>query len=915
MPEKKTFFISRAVTDKRWAELIASVVRDAGHEAFFEDEHFHVGKSIPDIMRRGAEADCTIAVWSPAYFESEHCVAELNAAVMQSPLGHKGKLIPVRVAPVEIPNLHAQPGYLDLVGIDDDSARQRLMTILVKLGHVNPTYAVTGRTRRVVERANRNRITMIEKVRAIWITGFLVRSLPQQSRVVLAFSEKPDAVSGPLDLSVWRPDEVERPVPAGTRVVDVYDATGHSLLILGAPGSGKTTFLLELTRDLLDRADRDPAHPIPVVFPLSTWAEKRKRLTEWLQDELNLRYDVPRVIAREWVATDQVLPLLDGLDEVKTEHRAACVASINRFRHSHGLLPLVISSRTDDYEALANLLRLGGAIRVRPITREQVNTYIADLGPAGEPVRAATREDPSLCELLDSPLMLNIAIASYATETRAPVPINGTLGDRRDQLFGSYVRRVLESRGAGSRYSAEQTLHWLSWLASQMRTHGQTVFYLERLQIDWLPEGRHLAIRACFGLAFGLVIGFLFGLIVSLSYGLAYGLVVCIVASLANAIFWALPSAHEHPIFPVEIVRWSWPGLKSFSGGFSLVLGLGASLFSGLIIGLPTGLLVGFAYGLSYGLLVGLVGMLAIALVGVLPAVHENSVSTFELSRWSGPGLRSISLGLSLVIGLTAGMVFGLVGGVIGVLAAVLFSGLTFSEIEIKTIPNEGIRRSARNAILVTSVFGLVTGLAYWAVSTNIVGLNSRLRGELGAQPAVGFGLTLALALSGGLSAGGEACIKHYVLRLWLIGNGSTPWNYVRFLDHAAERVLLRKVGGGFMFLHRTLLDYFAARSVETAVRESPVLSPSAAYGVAGFADHITAPFLFATPHVTTPEEAARWRSTHNERRVELIVKRIRAGELDPAEEAELERLESEAARIQSYLFENPVSPDYPGAG
>jgi hypothetical protein len=37
------------------------------------------------------------------------------------------------------------------------------------------------------------------------------------------------------------------------------------------------------------------------------------------------------------------------------------------------------------------------------------------------------------------------------------------------------------------------------------------------------------------------------------------------------------------------------------------------------------------------------------------------------------------------------------------------------------------------------------------------------------------------------------------------------PWNYPRFLDYAAERILLRKVGGGYIFVHRLLLEYFAA--------------------------------------------------------------------------------------------------------
>ena len=78
----------------------------------------------------------------------------------------------------------------------------------------------------------------------------------------------------------------------------------------------------------------------------------------------------------------------------RPEHRAACVAAINAFRQSHGFLPLVITSRTAEYEALAKPLRLQGAILVRPLTREQVNAYLNDLGPAGEPVRSATPRRP-----------------------------------------------------------------------------------------------------------------------------------------------------------------------------------------------------------------------------------------------------------------------------------------------------------------------------------------------------------------------------------------------------------------------------------------------------------------------------------------------------------------------------------------
>ena len=295
--------------------------------------------------------------------------------------------------------------------------------------------------------ADRNRDAMLKKVRNIWITGFLERSLFQETRILLGLSERPDAVARPSDLLVRRPDQVERPLPPGTQVVDVFDDMDRALLILGVPGSGKTTLLLELARDLLDRATQDSTHPIPVVFPLSTWAESRRPLAEWLVDELNLRYDVPRKIGQEWVKNDQILPLLDGLDEVKSEHRAACAKAINAFRQDHGLLPLVICSRTADYHDLPVSLRLHGAIVVQPLSPQQMDSYLTEIGPAGEAVRRAMGHDPMLGEMLDSPLMLNIVTVAYAGQPESQPRLSGTLKERRDHLFGVYVDQMFRRRG------------------------------------------------------------------------------------------------------------------------------------------------------------------------------------------------------------------------------------------------------------------------------------------------------------------------------------------------------------------------------------------------------------------------------------------------------------------------------------
>ena len=79
----------------------------------------------------------------------------------------------------------------------------------------------------------------------------------------------------------------------------------------------------------------------------------------------------------------------------------------------------------------------------------------------------------------------------------------------------------------------------------------------------------------------------------------------------------------------------------------------------------------------------------------------------------------------------------------------------------------------------------------------------------------LGMAVWLITGLTVGLRTGGSVCIYHLSGRLYLIRNNKTPVNYVRFLDYAADRILLRKVGGGYMFIHRMLLEWFAARYVE----------------------------------------------------------------------------------------------------
>ena len=67
-------------------------------------------------------------------------------------------------------------------------------------------------------------------------------------------------------------------------------------------------------------------------------------------------------------------------------------------------------------------------------------------------------------------------------------------------------------------------MHWLSWLARQMKQHNQAIFYIERMQPDWLPESwlHRLYYRILVRLGMGVAAG----LIISLTIGIAFGLFI-----------------------------------------------------------------------------------------------------------------------------------------------------------------------------------------------------------------------------------------------------------------------------------------------------------------------------------------------------------------------------------------------------
>jgi len=707
-----------------------------------------------------------------------------------------------------------------------------------------------------------NRHRLLQKVEAFWIKGVLEPSLHDAPLLSLTLQAEPRAVKTPwrrLAVSASTPSLL----PANTSLIDVYDQAGGELLLLGEPGAGKTTLLLSLLRKLIGRAEHDEQHPLPVVFHLASWTKAHTSLAEWLIEELHQTYQVPRMLSRTWIISDQILPLLDGLDEVAKTDRPACVEAINAYRRDHGLTPMVVCSRTQTYRALPKRLLMQQAVVIQPLSTEQIETYLSDSHAHLVDARALIRQDQILQEFASNPLMLNILTLSvreqFNNDLLATLP-----PDRQQQhVFAVYIKHMLEQRAKQPMYASNQLMHWLGWLAKQLSLHAQAEFYLERLQPDWLPEHGwyrsmyRVLMRMSFGLIFGVMMGLAFYVIVSLSdddrYSLSALLMIVGVGSVAGVIFGLLdPYARDGQV--QHVIRWSKAQLRR---------GCIAFLIFGLIFGIIGGLRTSPQNGVLLALIAGFLAML----MGGLGLVTrpQGEILPTEIMTWSwtsmwqslrkqagkgaGVGLltgiatafifslashlgmgTTIGLASHLGVGATIGLAYGLTTWSVIWLVGGFAGGLSQDRIpEQKRVrPNEGMWRSAMNSIRFGLVVGLITIMAFGGAIVLVTWLIGGIVQVVGPLDFVEVDnsvdgllqvllLSIPLATMAGLGLaidrGGGACLQHIILRLLLWWAGYLPWRIARVLDYATERLLLRNVGGGYIFVHRLVQEYIASQS------------------------------------------------------------------------------------------------------
>lgn len=123
----KDFFISYTSADQAWAEWIAGTLERAGSTTVLQAWDFRPGENFIQRMNEAlAAATRVLAVLSPAYLHSDYARDEWTAALVRG-RGQADRLLPVRIAACQLPPLLADRIVVDLAGLPEQAAAERLL--------------------------------------------------------------------------------------------------------------------------------------------------------------------------------------------------------------------------------------------------------------------------------------------------------------------------------------------------------------------------------------------------------------------------------------------------------------------------------------------------------------------------------------------------------------------------------------------------------------------------------------------------------------------------------------------------------------------------------------------------------------------------------------------------------------------
>ncbi|MFF7476903.1 NACHT domain-containing protein [Streptomyces sp. NPDC008092] len=291
------------------------------------------------------------------------------------------------------------------------------------------------------------------------------------------------------------------------------------LVVVGEPGAGKTTFAMQLTLALLRPWTHESVRRVPPLVPVpvsaSSWSQRYLTdFTAWMADEIARSYpSVARFgtdIPRRLVEGLQVVPVLDGLDELPAVARARVLRTLGTTTGTDQ--PLILTCRTGEFEQAvrrgSELLATATVVVPEPLTVEAAAAHLRahlPVPPASgwaEFLRRLEAPGPLrgpvavVASAVTNPLDLGLLRTTYAVGSTSPGGLlNPELIDSPAALRGHLLDRLIPSLLEQNppldtdpgrlhprrTYQAGEVRRWLTFLATLLaRTPVERPYILAR---------------------------------------------------------------------------------------------------------------------------------------------------------------------------------------------------------------------------------------------------------------------------------------------------------------------------------------------------------------------------------------------------------------------------------------------------
>ncbi|MGW4967599.1 NACHT domain-containing protein [Nonomuraea sp. NPDC004186] len=599
------------------------------------------------------------------------------------------------------------------------------------------------------------------------------------------------------------------------------------LVILGGPGTGKTTLAVQLLLELLATRHDHEEEPVPVLLPVADWDTAVFPLMhDWLAARLAQDYPALRATglgseaSAVLAARGHILPVLDGLDELPAAARAAVITTLNR---SLGATDqLIVTGRTRDYrsavEGAGDVLTSAVVIEPDPLDPAVAAGYLRRCLPG--------RPHPAWEHILTG-------LTGAPADTADPV---GTLAsapaDTADPV-GTLAGAPADTADPISTLAGVTATPLGLWLlrAVYIAPHADPAALLDAARFpDPATLRAHLFDRLIPALIDTRPPSALPTDLFRPRHRHDPAQVRHVLGYLAHHL--------THPRNPDgtprtrDLAWWRLAGsTRTVTPVIRLALGLIVALMIATVATVATGLAEGFApfpvLGLVYGLAFGLTAGLVIAFAARSWARQSPGFADLRLrGRRFRPRFRPVR---GLLLGLATGLAMVVMMWLtVDSLAAVLIAGVS-SGLAVGLVHGfaagfaawaEAPSPAGRASTPLTSwradrTLNLVRAATVGATAALTGGLAGGLAAGLVDTPAFGVAVGLTYALTFGVTAGlaaghHHAWMAYQIATARLALAGILPRALMSFLDDAHRLGLLRTVGPLYQFRHAELQDHLA---------------------------------------------------------------------------------------------------------